>query len=160
MSYVMWDCSLRSWGIRNAPMEFVCSSFLARSRVWPWSFLTRGCSHLPWLIQCLLANNQKDRNRAARDKHMVSPTCPIYSLNRGVDRGRVSVAKTQMGEPSHCQNQSPKSARVYKMALTVGWRPGRKEERPLPLSSRILSPSRSLPLSKHNQALYETTRPN
>lgn len=92
--------------------------------------------------------------RAARAKHMVSPTCSSCSLNRVVDRGRVCVAKVQMEEPNHCQNQSHKSATMCKMASNVGWRPGRKGD-PFPLSSRILP----LPLSKQIQALCGTVRP-
>lgn len=135
-------------GMRNTPVEFICNSFIVRSRVWPWSFLTRGYSHLLWVIWCLLANNRKVLiGRAARAEHMEGPTCPSCSPNRVVDRGRVCVVKIQMEEPSHCQNQSHKSATVCIVVSTVGWRPGRKEERPLPLSSRIfsLSPSRIRP---------------
>lgn len=90
--------------------------------------------------------------RAARAKHMASPTCPSCSLNRVVDRGRVCMAKVQMEDPSHCQNQSHKYATMCKMASSVGWRPGRKGD-PFPLSSL------PLPLFKQIQALYGTVRP-
>lgn len=144
MSCVTWGCSQHSWGIRSAPMEVICSSFIARSRGWPWSFLTRGYSDLLWIIWCLSANNQKGNNRETRAKHLESPTCPSCSLNRGVGRGRVCVAKTQMEKPSHCQNQNHKSATVYKIAFNVGRRPVRKEKRPPSLNrqhSLFLSPN-------------------
>lgn len=131
MSFVPWDGSWHSWGMRNALMEFICSSFIARSRVWPWWLLTRGYSHLRWVIWCLSANNQKGHNRAARAEHMAHPTCPSCSLNRVVDRGRECVAKTQMGNPAIAKT------RVINPTQCAKWHPvwagGLAGRRPLPL---------------------------